>query len=276
MNFYKRYPADYGRKTSRLTLMQHGAYTLLLDELYATESPLPADMSALNRVCRAMSRPEQDAVRSVAEQFFPIGEDGLRRNRRATEELIEAAPAVEAARLNGKKGGRPKKYPQQKPTGFSEQNPNETQSEPRSKPPHSSDNSPSLRSGEIAGVPELVAAGFDEQTAAEFIACKAKRKAPLTIRAWKDHLREAGKAGWTPMAAAEKVMAKTWKGFEAKYVADESKSDSSPMSFYERDIAAKTARVHEITGGLASAKPAVRRPDVLQEVFDATPSLRLG
>lgn len=74
---------------------------------------------------------------------------------------------------------------------------------------------------ECASVPDLVAAGFDEATAAEFIAHKAKVKAPLTRRAWADHLAECRKARWTPMRAAEKVMAKNWKGFEAKYVADE-------------------------------------------------------
>lgn len=68
----------------------------------------------------------------------------------------------------------------------------------------------------------LIDAGLDEQTATEFIAHKAGLKAPLTARAWADHLREAGKAGWTALLAAEKVMAKGWKGFEAKYVAGES------------------------------------------------------
>jgi hypothetical protein len=67
----------------------------------------------------------------------------------------------------------------------------------------------------------LVEAGFDRTTAAEFIAHKARAKAPLTERAWADHLREAAKAGWTPKAAAEKVMARNWRGFEAKYVAEE-------------------------------------------------------
>lgn len=64
----------------------------------------------------------------------------------------------------------------------------------------------------------LLAAGFDGQTAADFLAHKAGLKAPLTDRAWADHCREATKAGWTPLQAAEKVMAKGWKGFEAKYV----------------------------------------------------------
>lgn len=140
MNFYKRYMADYAKKTARLTLAQHGAYTLLLDEMYATERPLPAEYVELFRICRAMSKTEQDAVRQVVEQFFPIGGDGLRHNSRATVEISEAAPAMEAARSNGKKGGRPSK---EKPSGFPEKNPLgfqiETQKEPRTKPPHSSE-----------------------------------------------------------------------------------------------------------------------------------------
>lgn len=162
MNFYKRYPADYGKKTSRLTLAQHGAYTLLLDEIYSTESPLPADFDELYRVCRAMNKPEQEAVRFVAERFFPIGGDGLRRNQRATEELTEAAPAIEAARLNGKKGGRPKKETQQKPNGFSGGYPEETQSEPSSKAPHSSDNCSSLRSEQSCAKPSGYSVDFEQ------------------------------------------------------------------------------------------------------------------
>lgn len=72
----------------------------------------------------------------------------------------------------------------------------------------------------------LVEKGFDEQTAEEFIAHKTKIKAPLTARAWSDHLSESEKAGWTPKAAAEKVMAKNWKGFEAKYVVNEPKQST--------------------------------------------------
>jgi hypothetical protein len=74
----------------------------------------------------------------------------------------------------------------------------------------------------------LVAAGFDEATAAEFIEHKARVKAPLTVRAWADHLAESRKAGWTPQDAAVKVMAKNWKGFEAKYVASEAPPGAPP------------------------------------------------
>jgi hypothetical protein len=68
-------------------------------------------------------------------------------------------------------------------------------------------------------VEDLTAAGFDEATAADFIAHKKRLKAPLTPRAWDDHVRESAKAGLSPLQAAEKVMAKGWKGFDASYVA---------------------------------------------------------
>ena len=88
----------------------------------------------------------------------------------------------------------------------------------------------------------LIEAGFSPEVAAEFIAHKSRHKAPLTERAWADHLSESLKAGWTPLQAAEKVMAKAWKGFEAKYVASEAPSAKPlPQSFYAADVAAKRA-----------------------------------
>jgi hypothetical protein len=85
----------------------------------------------------------------------------------------------------------------------------------------------------------LTAAGIDADTAAEFIAHKARVKAPLTARAWADHQREAAKAGWSPLQAAEKVLAKSWRGFEAKYVADERPPPGSgqPRTAFERKAA---------------------------------------
>lgn len=122
MNFYKRFMSDYARKTARLTLAQHGAYTLLLDEVYTTEQPLPSDVHELYRICRAMTKDEQSAVRVVADLYFPVTESGHRINPRASVELKLAEPALEAARLNGGKGGRPKKEPiefeNKNPVGF--------------------------------------------------------------------------------------------------------------------------------------------------------------
>ena len=87
MNFYKRYMGDYGRDTAHLSLAEHGAYTLLLDHYYSTEQALPADPTSLFRICRAFDTAEQQAVLSVADAFFPVGDDGLRHSARADREL---------------------------------------------------------------------------------------------------------------------------------------------------------------------------------------------
>lgn len=110
MNYYERYCGDYQRDTAHLSLAEHGAYTMLLDTYFSVEKPLPAEFPSLYRVCRAMTRIEQQAVRTVAEQFFPVSAlDGLRHNRRADREIVKARPKIEAARINGRKGGRPPK-----------------------------------------------------------------------------------------------------------------------------------------------------------------------
>lgn len=115
----------------------------------------------------------------------------------------------------------------------------------------------------------LEAVGIDPKTAVEFIAHKAKMKAPLTERAWKDHLREAAKAGWSPEQAAEKVMARSWKAFEAKYVADERAPAANGETLRERSM---RQRVTEMAPGVARKPPGATHP---METIDAIPIARL-
>jgi len=125
---------DYGRDTAHLSLAEHGAYALLLDHYYSTEMPLPADLVALNRLCRAFDKAEQRAVASVADMFFPIGPDGLRHNIRADREIPKDLRSIETARVNGKHGGRPIIKTKSIPIAEPQQNPvgidNETQAKP--------------------------------------------------------------------------------------------------------------------------------------------------
>lgn len=117
MNYYNRYPGDYARKTQDLSLMEHGAYTLLLDHLYGTQQVLPKNPVGLFRVTRAFTKEEQDAVLSVIKRFFIEGEDGYT-NQRFEEERIKAKARIDAARENGKKGGRKQIRTQKEPSGL--------------------------------------------------------------------------------------------------------------------------------------------------------------
>ncbi len=84
--WYPRYPGDYQRKTSHLSLTEHGVYAVLLDHYYATGQPLPANAMQLQRVCRAFEAHEVDAMHVVLRAFFVETAEGYR-NARADEEL---------------------------------------------------------------------------------------------------------------------------------------------------------------------------------------------
>lgn len=100
--WYARYPGDYLRDTAHLSLMENGAYTLLLDHYYST-GPLLVDKDGLYRVCKASTDPERVAVDSVLSQFF---KERNRRyhNPRADRELEIRAEHREKLEESGRRG----------------------------------------------------------------------------------------------------------------------------------------------------------------------------
>jgi len=100
--WYPHYPGDYARDTGHLSMVQHGAYRLLLDHYYATGAPLPADFPVLYRLCRAFSREERKAVDFVLSNFFGLQPDGYH-NKRADIELAKAHDLHERRSRGGQK-----------------------------------------------------------------------------------------------------------------------------------------------------------------------------
>jgi uncharacterized protein YdaU (DUF1376 family) len=128
MNYWERHIGDYARDAGHLTMLEHGAYTLLLDRYYSTEQPIPEDQA--HRICRARTKEERAAVDAVLDEFFSLL-DGHWINGRAAREVVKAQTKIEAARTNGAKGGRPKvkvEVTQEKPTGLLLGSVGETQS----------------------------------------------------------------------------------------------------------------------------------------------------
>lgn len=106
MNYYERHLGDYARDAGHLTMMEHGAYTLLLDRYYTTEQGIPADQA--HRICRARTRDEKDAVDAVVAEFFTLA-DGVLMNSRAEREIAEyneSAPEREAKKENARERQR--------------------------------------------------------------------------------------------------------------------------------------------------------------------------
>jgi len=122
VNFFNLYPGDYLRDTTRLTLVEHGAYLRLMLAYYGEEQPLPASPDELYTIVCAVTRVDQAAVRKVADRYFPVGNDGLRHNARADEEIAKGQHRIAVARENGAKRQR-KNNPVGNPVGMPTGNP---------------------------------------------------------------------------------------------------------------------------------------------------------
>lgn len=187
MNYYERHLGDYAKDAGHLTQAEHGAYTLLLDRYYATDQPIPQDQ--VHRITRARSPAEKAAADNVVSEFFRLV-DGTYRNCRADEEITKARTKINAARANGKSGGRPKKNPeetQQQPSGLLLGSETITQPKALQTPDTRQRPSEAIASGGgppiqpdsqdvvfALGVPLLTAAGVKESNARSFLAMQCK------------------------------------------------------------------------------------------------------
>jgi len=84
MHYYKKNIGDYYKKAGRLTMLQHGAYNLLIDSIYDREI-FPTKEEAINW-CWASSKEEVEAVKFILKKFFTQG-GGIYKQKRVQEEL---------------------------------------------------------------------------------------------------------------------------------------------------------------------------------------------
>jgi uncharacterized protein YdaU (DUF1376 family) len=235
VNFYKRFIGDIQAKTGNLSLAEFGAYDRLLDHYYSTEQPIPADADECYRICRAMSKEERKAVDKVIARFFERTDKGYVQSK-AEEQIAAALPLIQAARENGKKGGRPKKpKTQTEPAGFSK----ETQSEPSSK----ASQSQISPSDEGEGTRKRVVRPDDvtEQTWADWTQLRKTKRATVTETVIAGAREEAGKAG-LPLERFLAIWCRRGSmGLEASWLKPEERRPSQPSGQPHKFAAASRA-----------------------------------
>jgi len=251
MHYYKRNIGDYHKKAGRLSMLEHGAYTLLMDAIYDREK-FPSINDAIDWVW-ASSQPEIDAITFVINKFFTL-EDGVYIQNRMQQELQEYTGTCVTNSINGKKGGRPKGSKNKaKETDSvnkethsvnlkSELNPSESESKPNHKPltinhkPLTNNQEPLKDLSPAAPVKwnkkrfadELIKLGANPSHVNDWM---TTRKV-FTETAFKSTINQSEKAGMS-IAEVVRVSAESgWKGFKADYVADRM---IAPTSFLKPD-----------------------------------------
>ncbi|MBC7604313.1 MAG: DUF1376 domain-containing protein [Ramlibacter sp.] len=278
MNYFEHHIGDYDADTAHLSWLEDMAYTRLMRLYYRKEAPIPADVSDACRLIRAVTKEQKQAVESVLKEFFTPGLDGWRQ-KRCDADVARYQAKAERNREVGKLGGRPRNVgTQTKPPGLFVG----TQEEPKPNPLQSPDTKHQA--------PEPSTKEQDTDAIASAASAKpprAGRKCPGSFALTPELLEFAGKFPTVDcQAETEKLRDHTfknaisdwpgaWRNWIRRAADGAQQTRASPMSFAERDELAAIARVHEMTGGLVSAKPFTpRRPDALQEVFDARTAAR--
>lgn len=95
MHYYKRNLGDYAKKAGRLSMLQHGSYTLLIDACYDREQ-FPTRDEAIEWTW-ASTKEEVEAVEFVLSRFFTL-EDGRYVQKRIQEEIAEYRAKAEKNR----------------------------------------------------------------------------------------------------------------------------------------------------------------------------------
>jgi uncharacterized protein YdaU (DUF1376 family) len=198
MHYYQFNIGDYNKHTMHLSPIEDITYRRLLDMYYDTEAPIPTDIPWVSRRLRI----ESGIVKSILNEFFEYTENGYI-NSRADAEIAQYHGFLEKQKLNGIKGGRPKKT-----HGIPKPNPSLTQNNPKQETLNTNQQPNKLHTPD--GVLQSVWEDFVQQR-------KAK-KAAITETALKGIEREARKANISLNDALQEICARGWTGFKAEWV----------------------------------------------------------
>ena len=222
MHYYKRNIGDYAKKAGRLSMLEHGAYTLLMDAIYDRET-FPTLEEALDWAW-ARDDAEVAAIKFVLSKFFTLDGDRYVQKRIQDELDSYKAKAETNARIaKDREAKRKSKHelsrnvheaceekhepsPNHKPLTIN-QEPLTTNQEPET--------TVKKKTSAFApcDMPEI-----SQELAEEYIRHRKAVKAPLSRMAWSLFVGEAKKAGWTVEEAVGEAISRGWRSFKADWV----------------------------------------------------------
>ena len=209
MHYYKRNLGDYAKKAGRLTMLQHGAYTLLIDACYDREV-FPTLEQAVEWAW-ASTDAEIDAVTFVLNRFFVL-EDGRYVQDRISDELL----------TYHKTAGTNKRIANERETKRRELGTKRTRSVNEPPPNHKplTTNHKPITNINTKELPKQVhpPVGVSLELWADYMTLRKSKKSPMTATALKGLERESRKAGITLEAGITVCVERNWVSLKAEWI----------------------------------------------------------
>jgi uncharacterized protein YdaU (DUF1376 family) len=206
MHYYKRNLGDYAKKCGRLTMLQHGSYTLLMDACYDREM-FPTLEQAIEWTW-ASTEAEVDAVKFVLSRFFTLDKDGCYVQDRILQELLHYHKNAETN----------KRIAEEREAKRREKSTNRVQDVNEATPNHKPltiNHEPKIKRATVVATP----IGVSESIWQDFVKQRKAKKAAVTQTVIDGIQREANKADWTLDAAIAECVVRGWQSFKAEWVA---------------------------------------------------------
>jgi uncharacterized protein YdaU (DUF1376 family) len=204
MHYYQFHIGDYRASTAHLSNEEDLAYRRLIDMYYDLEQPISLETQWVARRLRL----DTEVVARVLQDMFVHTENGWTHTRCDTE-IAHYRQIAEKNKLNGIKGGRPKK-----PTGI----PLATDRQPTVKATNNQE--PITNNHKPVKNTAPMPSGINADIWNDWIVLRKSKKAAVTETAIKGIEREAAKAGMTLEQVLVTCCERGWAGFKAEWVQD--------------------------------------------------------
>ena len=243
MFYYKKNIGDYYKKTGRLSMLEHGAYTLLIDSCYDRER-FPTLDDALDWTW-SRSEVEIEAVKFVLSKFFTL--DGEIYVQQRIKDELDAYHAMSERNSEIAKDREEKRKERKRnehgACTSGEPNVNEP---PPNQEPRTKNQEPRTIIKDIGEQDkpvrfmfnkELVNLGCDKDLVTEYMAHRKAKKASNSKIAFDGLIREQQKSGLDLNAVMRICIERGWRGFEADWLKSQNtyqqKQDNRPPDIGE-------------------------------------------
>jgi uncharacterized protein YdaU (DUF1376 family) len=212
MHYYKRNLGDYAKKAGRLTMLQHGAYTLLIDSCYDREI-FPTLEQALEWTW-ASTEAEVEAVKFVLSRFFLLDKDGCYVQDRILAELLHYQKNADTnKRIADEREAKRKENRTKRVQSVDEAPPNQE--------PLTTNHKPKREIATSVACPPDVS----QQIWSDWVALRKSKKAPITQTVLNGAVSEAKILGWPLEKFLAEWCSRGSQGLKAEWVVKPNPAD---------------------------------------------------